>query len=110
MSEESLLKDILLPSERIRPGYETTVVELRGGGAVAGLLKEDGATSLTLAQPDGVQQVVLRKDVKGVRRLATSLMPSFAQTLTPADLANLLAWLRAKLHPTSPKSVSETAK
>jgi putative heme-binding domain-containing protein len=93
MGEESLLKDILMPNERIRPGYETTLVQMRDGGAMTGLLKNDGATSLTLVQPGGVEQVLLRKDVTGVRRLATSLMPSFAEGLTPADIANLLAWL-----------------
>jgi len=93
MGEESLLKDILMPNERIRPGYETTLVQTRDGGAITGLLKNDGATSLTLVQPGGVEQVLLRKDVTGVRRLATSLMPSFAEGLTPADVASLLAWL-----------------
>jgi putative heme-binding domain-containing protein len=97
MAEESLLKDLLLPNERIRPGYETTLVQTRDGGAVTGLLKTDGATSLTLMQAGGVEQVLLRKDVAGVRRLATSLMPSFAESLKPSDAADLLAWLRSTL-------------
>lgn len=97
MAEESLLKDILLPSEHIRPGFETTMVETQGGTPVIGLLKEDGATSLTIAQPGGVQQVLLRKDITGVRRLPMSLMPSFATVLAPADLANILTWLRSNL-------------
>jgi putative heme-binding domain-containing protein len=97
MAEESLLKDILIPSERIRPGYETTLVQLRDGAALTGLVKNEGATSLTLAQPGGVEQVLLRKDVAGVRRLATSLMPSFAEGFTPSDAADLLAWLRSNL-------------
>src|SRR5207247_1193207 len=46
IAEESLLKDLLMPNERIRPGYETTLVQTRDGGAVTGLLKNDGATSL----------------------------------------------------------------
>jgi hypothetical protein len=66
---------------------------------MTGLLKDDGATSLTLAQAGGVEQVLLRKDVTGVRRLATSLMPSFAEALAPTDAANLLAWLRSNLGP-----------
>jgi putative heme-binding domain-containing protein len=99
MAEESLLKEILMPNERIRPGYETTLVQTRDGGAMTGLLKDDGATSLTLAQAGGVEQVLLRKDVTGVRRLATSLMPSFADGLTPADVASVLAWLRSNLNP-----------
>src|SRR5206468_3539753 len=73
MAEESLLKDILMPNERIRPGYETTLVQTRDGGAMTGLLKNDGATSLTLVQAGGVEHVLLRKDVLGVRRLASSL-------------------------------------
>lgn len=94
LPDESLLRDLLLPNERVRPGFETTIVEL-GDREIVGILKEDGATSLTVAQPNGVQHVLLRKDVTGVRRLAPSLMPSFAQTLTPQDAADLLAWLRA---------------
>src|SRR6185295_2989609 len=83
MAEESLLQDILMPNERIRPGYETTLVETRDGNVMTGLLKSDDATSLTLVQAGGLEQVLLRKDVQGVRRLATSLMPSFADTLKP---------------------------
>ena len=97
MAEESLLREILVPSERVRPGYETTLVQTRDGGAMIGLLKSDGATSLTLIQPGGVEQVVLRKDVLGVRRLATSSMPSFAEALKPSEVADLLAWLRSHL-------------
>jgi putative membrane-bound dehydrogenase-like protein len=97
MAEESLLKDILMPNERIRPGFETTLLQTRDGGAITGLLKSDDATSLTLMQAGAVEQVLLRKDVIGVRRLATSLMPSFAEGLKPSDVADLLAWLRSNL-------------
>jgi len=97
VAEETLVRHLLLPNERIRPGYETTVVDTRAGASVVGLLKDDGATSLTLTQPNGAEQVLLRKDVAGVRRVAGSLMPSFAETLTPADLASLLTWLRSNL-------------
>jgi putative membrane-bound dehydrogenase-like protein len=99
MAEEGLLKEILLPSERIRPGFETTLVQTTGGATVTGILKDDGATSLTLRLPNGVEHTLLRKDVTGVRRLAGSLMPSYAETLPPADVAHVLAWLRGQLKP-----------
>ena len=99
MAEESLLKDILLPNERIRPGFETTLVQLRDGGAMTGLLKSDDATSLTLIQSGAVEHILLRKDVARVRRLATSLMPSYAEGLKPSNVADLLAWLRNQLRP-----------
>jgi hypothetical protein len=66
---------------------------------MTGLLKSDDATSLTLMQSGAVEQVLLRKDVLGVRRLATSLMPSYAEGLKPSDVADLLAWLRSNLKP-----------
>ena len=103
LAEESLLKEILLPNDHIRPGYETTLVEMANQTTAVGILKDDGATSLTLVLPNGVEQVQLRKDVTGVRRLATSLMPSFAEGLTPADVANVLAWLRSNLGTPAPK-------
>jgi putative heme-binding domain-containing protein len=104
VAEESLLKDVLMPSERIRPGYETTLVRTRDGGAMIGLLKSDGPTSLSLRQARGIEQVILRKDVLGVRRLASSMMPSFAEGLKPADVADLLAWLRGNLGTGKPKA------
>jgi len=61
-------------------------------------LKNDNATSLTLVQAGGTEQVLLRKDVLGVRRLAASLMPSYADGLKPSDAADLLAWLRGNLN------------
>ena len=97
MPEESLLRDLLMPNERIRPGYETREVLLRDRSAVAGLLKEDGATSLTIVQAGGVEQVLLRRDVTELGRSQVSLMPTFAEGLAPADAANVLAWLRSNL-------------
>ena len=110
MAEDSLLKDILMPNERIRPGYETTLVQMADATVATGILKDDGATSLTLMSPNGVEQVFLRKDVTGVRRLATSLMPSFAEGLTPADVADLLAWLRSNLRAAVPTPLSPLKK
>jgi putative heme-binding domain-containing protein len=102
MAEESLLREVLMPSERIRPGYETVFVQIRGGGATFGILKNDGATSVALALPGGVEQVLLRKDLQDLRRLPASLMPSYADGLKPAELAGLLAWLRSNLGPGAP--------
>lgn len=93
--EETLIRHVLLPNEHIRPGYETVRADTQEGTATIGLLKDDGATSLTLVAPNGVEHVLLRKDVTAVRRLPASLMPSFAETLKPADLADLLAWLKS---------------
>ena len=96
-AEETLLRQMLFPNERIRPGFETTAVRTVDGEVVTGLLKDEGATSLQLAQPNGVVQTLLRKDVVGVSRVAGSSMPTFAGALKPKDFADLLAWLRSNL-------------
>ncbi len=106
VAEETLVRHLLLPNERIRPGFETILLMLHDERIATGLLKDESATSLTLLRPDGIEQVVLRKDISLLRRLPTSLMPSFASVLSPADTASLLAWLRTQLRdngPTSPR-------
>jgi putative membrane-bound dehydrogenase-like protein len=96
VAEETLVRHLLLPSERIRPGFETVLLETRSGATSAGVIRHDGATSVTLVAAGGSEQVFLRKDLAGVRRLPISLMPSFA-ALPPSDVASVLAWLRSQL-------------
>ena len=56
---KALLKQILMPSERIRPGYAPT----------------------TLAMKNGQPQIGLLKDASGVRRRPMAFVPSFAEPL-----------------------------
>ncbi len=102
VAEETLVRHIVLPSEHIRPGFETTQVDTQAGTQQLGILKAESATALTLLLPGGVEQVVLRQDVVQIRRVARSLMPSFADTLTPVECANLIAWLRGQLGAAKP--------
>lgn len=96
LGEEALLRQILIPGERIRPGFEAAVVERRTGGIMAGIMQDDGATSLTLILPGGQERRILRTDVESVQRLPRSLMPAvYAQLLSPEEAADLLAWLAA---------------
>ena len=63
-----------------------------------GVVKDESATSATLALPDAVEQIFRRKDIVETRCLAGSLMPSFASALAPSDMADLLAWLKSGLN------------
>lgn len=99
LPEESLLQELLAPSARIRPGFEMTEIRLNDGTVHAGILKVDGATSLTLRQANGVEQTVLRREVERVSRLANSFMPAFTETLSPRDAADLLGWLKRQAQP-----------
>jgi putative membrane-bound dehydrogenase-like protein len=97
MGDEALLQDLLMPNTRIRPGFETAIVELNDGEVAVGILKEEGPTSVTVALPNLPNQIILRKEIASVRRVHESLMPSFAETLKPDEVADVLAWLRRAL-------------
>ncbi len=105
-ADETIVHDVLMPGEYIRPGYETTFVELRDGTSVAGILKNDAATSLTLLLAGGAEYPVLHKDIARVTKTADSLMTTgFAEALQPRDLADIIGWLRATLHAPDPGRV-----
>ena len=94
-AEETIVRDILAPSEVIEPGHETWVVETTDGRTLSGLLTTESASSLVLSLPGGQQLDVLRKDIKSLRPLPVSLMPeALAQVLKPRDVADVIAWLR----------------
>jgi putative membrane-bound dehydrogenase-like protein len=94
-AEETIIRDILAPSEKIVAGHETYTVETNDGRVLSGILASESAGSLSLMLPGGFQLDVLRKDVKSLNSLPISLMPeSLAATLKPSEVANVIAWLR----------------
>jgi putative heme-binding domain-containing protein len=94
-AEETVIRDVLAPSNTISPGYVTFSVATTDGRVFSGLLVAESPTSLTVRQAEGKEQAILRKDVDQVRAMSVSLMPEdLPKTVTPRDLADLLAWLR----------------
>lgn len=94
---ESLLADILHPGARITAGYATYLVKTKSGGSLAGVLARESATSVTVVQAGGVSTTVLRKDLASIERLELSLMPaSLGQALKPADLADIIGFLKSR--------------
>ena len=94
-AEETIIRDVLAPSDTISPGYVTYTVATTAGQVFSGLLVAESPTSLTLRQAEGKEQIILRKDVDEVRAMSVSMMPEdLPKTVAPRDLADLLAWLR----------------
>jgi putative membrane-bound dehydrogenase-like protein len=93
--EETLLVSILAPNAQITGGYTTYTVLTTDGQVFNGLLTADTASSVTLKQQEGKTHTVLRKDIDSISASPVSLMPeSLAKTLSPQDVADILAWLR----------------
>ncbi len=94
---EVILRDILFPSEAARPGYDTTMVKTRRGETLLGITTSDSPTSITLKLPGGSERTVLRKraDIRTVRNVSL-MTPGFGDALQPAQIANLIAFLRSR--------------
>jgi putative heme-binding domain-containing protein len=94
-AEATIIRDILAPSDVISPGYLSYMVATTDGQVFTGLLAAETATSVTLREPGGKEQVILRNNIDELRAMQLSLMPdNLAKLLTPADAANVIAWLR----------------
>ncbi len=95
-AEETIVKDILAPRDAIAAGYATYVVETIDGRVVTGVLAVESPGSVTVRQPEGKQETVLRKDIESVKASRASLMPEeLVQKLQPQDVADVIAWLRS---------------
>jgi putative membrane-bound dehydrogenase-like protein len=94
---EVILRDVLFPSEALRPGYETMLAKTQRGEALLGIAASDSPTSITLRLPGGSERTLLRKraNVSLVRNF--SLMPpTFGSALSPTQVANVIAFLRSR--------------
>lgn len=97
-AEETMIRDLLRPSDALTSSYETYVLHLREGEELRGILVSESATSITLRMAGGKEERVLRRDLAKVESSPVSLMPEgFGEALNPQDCANLLGWLRENL-------------
>ena len=88
-----LLESIVSPSKQIAEGFETTVVKLNDGRVVVGLLKVDGEKELTITGADGKTVAIKKADIKQRMSQKVSTMPPMGETLSKADVRNLVEFL-----------------
>ena len=92
---EVILRDVLFPSESLRPGFETVMARTQRGETIVGIAVSDSPTSVTLRLPGGLERTVLRKraSISTVRNV--SLMPAgLGDALKPSQIASIIAFLR----------------
>jgi putative heme-binding domain-containing protein len=94
--ERDLLEAVVFPNVSFARGYEPAMVRTKSGVVHNGVLRSDGPDEIVLATPAGVDTRIARGDVADVQPGVVSLMPpGFGDALTRAELADLLAFLRA---------------
>ncbi|MFO0808736.1 MAG: c-type cytochrome [Gemmataceae bacterium] len=95
-TERDLLEAIVFPSASFVRGYEPVTVTTHGGKSVTGILKRDADDAVIVATAADKEERIERKDVATVEPAAVSLMPAgLDQQLTPQELADLVAFLKA---------------
>ena len=96
VQKRELIESILFPSNTIARDYELHAVVTSDGRNHLGLIKSRGADGLVLMDAAGQLLTLPTTTVVSETQLETSLMPGgLDAAFTPAELADLVAWLRS---------------
>ncbi|MDB6109956.1 MAG: putative glucose/L-sorbosone dehydrogenase, distantly related to bacterial beta-galactosidase [Pedosphaera sp.] len=89
-----LIRSVLEPSATIAVGYGTTILELKSGDEIQGVLKQSTADSLELAGADGKHVRIATRDIQEQRGSTISLMPEGLQAgLSHQEFTDLIEYL-----------------
>jgi putative membrane-bound dehydrogenase-like protein len=95
-TERDLLESIIFPSASFVRSYEPVLVTLKDGKAHNGLIRQDGPDEIQLATGINQEVRITRKDIDEIQPSKVSIMPAgLDQQLTPQELADLVAFLKA---------------
>lgn len=95
-SREDLLEAVVFPSMSFVRSYEPYHLTTHDGEQHSGIIRSDDGATLTLVTGPGQEVKVDRESVFELNRSQTSLMPGgMVDILSPAELADLLAFLEA---------------
>lgn len=86
---------VIDPNAVIEPRFINYLVETKSGRSLSGVISGETATSISLIQPGGQVETLLRSDLAEIKASPLSLMPEgLEQALTVQDLADLIAHFR----------------
>ena len=95
-ADRDLLEAIVFPSASFVRSFEPIAVATNDGKVFNGLLRGETADELILATGVNQETRVTRRDIEELRPSTVSVMPAgLEQQLTPQELADLVAFLRA---------------
>jgi len=91
-----------VPDQEITPGFASYTVATKDGRVLTGLITSETPASLTLRQPLGKEDTILRSDIDEISSARQSLMPQgLEKTVTRQEFADLLAYLKGEAGPTA---------
>jgi putative heme-binding domain-containing protein len=97
-AKEKLLRNILIPSADIQPGYYAFTCRLDSGEVVSGVLASETSGSISIKQANGETRSIAREEMEMLRNTGRSLMPDgLESTISITDMRDLLEYLRQPL-------------
>ena len=91
---ESLTTSLIEPGAQISRNYATIVAETKTGNRIEGVALNEDDLSIQMRDAQGNPRSFIKDDLKDLRREPRSLMPSYASRLSPAEVADVVAYLR----------------
>ncbi len=90
-----LLLSILDPNRAVDNNSFAYTVTTADGKTLTGLMAAENSSSITLKQPEGKNETILRSDIEELRSTGLSLMPvGFEKNITPEQMADLVSFLK----------------
>jgi putative heme-binding domain-containing protein len=94
-NREELIRQILYPSESIKPGFEEAIIVTTDGLTHVGRLERANRTECRIIDATGRQTTVPIENIESRQVSNVSLMPdNVASTISPEEFADLIAYLR----------------
>jgi putative heme-binding domain-containing protein len=98
--KESILLHVLVPDHEITQGFAAYTVATKDGRVLTGLVASETPTSLTLRQPLGKEDTILRSEIDAISSAQQSLMPQgLEKAISRQEFADLLAYLKGEADP-----------
>jgi len=95
--KESILLHIVVPDFEIAPGFAASVVEVKDGRTLVGIVISDTPDSITLRQPLAVEEIIPRANIVSLTASDHSLMPpGLEAAMSRQDMADLLSFLKGE--------------
>jgi putative membrane-bound dehydrogenase-like protein len=94
-SADAIMANILAPNLSISSGFDLWTVELKDGSSFQGIISTETATAITLKNAGREERTIKRSDIKSLKALNMSSMPSgLEKQITQQQMADLIAYLK----------------
>jgi quinoprotein glucose dehydrogenase len=93
---EQIIESIVAPDAMLAQGFETNIITTTDGTPHLGFVIADDEDIITIKDSGGQTHKIEKNEVVSRKPQTFSLMPPFGELLTPQQIADLAAFLKAR--------------